>query len=313
MKFTAKYELLKGYTGAMYNPTDEIKITLTDEEGTRLQELVSYLEIYNSHIGELAWFMEKAKELKVNEDNESKSINELRDILYRPKFKGEPPQTEEEAEHINKIWNEYNKSKKALTEKEKLERDRKFYQEYKSACIALRSGEIQDLKSIDLFFGNGKKAKISEKYLLKLVEQDLKKKYLQPLELLIDIIGENKNVETKLKRNRKEFAQNFYQFLSWNVVNKGTIKDDKFEYQVSDYDTYNLIAGILFFAGLERPSSDTDTLSYEIGKNNEEYRKYVSETLLGLRKKPTVEDNLSKILTYDANDKRKKAKKKIYF
>jgi hypothetical protein len=309
MEFTAKYDLLRDYTGAIENPTNEIKVSLTDDEGEKLKQLVIYLEIDKLYIGDLAWFMEQAKQLRIEEDDKKRIINIYRNNIYRPKLEGEPPCTEEEAEYVSNIWNKYNKIEETLTEKKKLNRDRKLYQEYKSTSIALRSGNIKDLKSVDLFFNGGKRAKISEKYLLNLIKQDLKKKYLRPLECLIEIIGENKNVETASVRKRKEFAQRFYQFLICNVVNKGIMRENKFEYKVSDYRIYELIAGIMYYAGLERPSSQKCSLPYEIGKNNEEYRKYVLETLLGLRKEPTNQDDIGKILAYDSNKKRQEAKK----
>lgn len=160
MKLTARYELIKFYE-TMIDPPQLIEVELSDAEANNLKKLILHYKIDETYLGELGWFLVKAKKLAFTKKNESKKLKELLEKWYLGQTyfqvvdKMEISETEKDSLYNKKI-----KEVKSLSENKIIAMARK------TAKDLIKFEKVfhinSDIKEISFGFANGEQIELKD-------------------------------------------------------------------------------------------------------------------------------------------------------
>ena len=315
MKLRARYKLIQSYALEPLNATELIKVLVSEGEVEtqievevpeveveNLKRLMSHYKFGEAYLGELAWYLGKVRELALAEKKES----EKRKILLERWYLGqtyfqEVEQDNLSIEEIHKLYVKRHNEAKNFTEAEIIAIVRKTAKDFKlleklfftpdtlneitfgfvkSEKITIKA-TVNGVYSISAqriikeglskyFLMEG--AKTVETIIVKdgeIVKQSINSSIKLPpsLKYIIDLIGiddQNKN-KSKVKNYRilKDYISNLYRFLDFHFP------------FTSEYGILDFIAGLFYFAGYDFKL--LNYTSYEIGKNNQEYREFIEK------------------------------------
>lgn len=263
--FNDEYELDKNQT---------IALELSDVEVDILKRLINHNLIKEDYLPEISWYFDRAKVIAQEESQIQILLDNFRESIYThpQRFHEVGKQKGKSDSESQKMWAEAIKEEQSKSEDEKGQRDRKLYQDLKGLHDIL---EFHKYASSITFNFTGKNEKtinnivIASESLIQTIQESLKSIDIEEVRMIINIIGENSNSETKIKGVRKSFIKNFYIFLK-----------SRYDETLSEYKYFQVIAGVMFFAGLKRPTNQNYPLDYTIGSSNEEYIKYIKGTLI---------------------------------
>lgn len=254
--------------------TQTITLELSDVEVDILKRLINHNLINEDYLPEVSWYFDRAKVIAQEESRIQMLLDDFRERVYihPQRFHEIAKQKEKSGNELQTIWAEAIKVEKSKSEEEKIQRDRKLYQDLQGLHNILKFHKYSSSITLN-FTGKNKKRIdsfiITSESLIQTIQESLKNIDIEEVRMIIDIIGENSNSETKIKGIRKSFIKNLYTFL------KG-----RYNETLSEYKYFQIIAGVMFFAGLKRPTNQNYPLGYTIGSNNEEYIKYIKGILL---------------------------------
>lgn len=242
MTLYLKYELIAPFAGAVEveAPSEQMNVSLTDDEVNGLKRLFSALKLNETFLGEVGWFLGKAKTLVENEAKEQQHLYEIRKSIYRPIIDFEAL-----GEHGEQIYKDFLEREKSLARKQKDQRDRNLYKEYKALLQELKQPFEVAIKRKGKTLIN-----IQSPFFLERIKNALDIKRLASLEIIIKKIGEDSQNQTISKtesyRNRVELADNLYMFITWYLSFEET--------------KINLLGGgILYLAGFSFPFQENYT------------------------------------------------------
>lgn len=263
MKYKARYDWIAKFAGESFiNPHSLIEVELLEEENISLKKLVNGTKISESFLGELAWYLAKAKRLAEEENYELSLINSFREILYKPVILSTDTLKPDDKRII---FDKHIENEKGLSDKFKIERDRKLYKDISTWINSSR----RSIKTVKLNI-KGIEIKLESDNLLERISEALPKAMPPQLEYIIERIGiDDQNInkpKIKFYIERKDFSSNLYRFLTF------LIQESKI----------NLLGGgILYLAGFTFPfqttyKGDIETFNFNNinDKNNKRYSDY---------------------------------------
>jgi hypothetical protein len=252
VKYKARYELIAPFAGEAFinvNDTEFIEIDLLDEEVNNLKDLMKANGIGETYLGELGWYLTKAKYLYDTSEQENLIRDSSFQLHVMPFSKKEVSE-----EEIRKTFKEYDLLKQIFELKYDIEEIR-FYPKGKKP-ISFKTNYLRKT----LLEGIFKKFNSSFTFLEDSQSSILNRINLPPiLRSLQAKIGKDKQKKnlpkTKALLEQIEFIDNLYCFL------------DAFQSLKTEYKIENFIAGILFFAGKSMAKID-----YYIQQDNPEHQ-----------------------------------------
>lgn len=240
MTLYARYKLIALFTEKLDAIPEQIKVDLTENEVNNLKRLFHALQLNETFLGEIGWFLEKAKTLVANEKREQQTLYEARKSIYRPIIDFEALEGGGE-----QIYKDFLEREKKLTRKQKDQRDRNLYKEYKAVLQELKQPFEVVIKRKGKTLIN-----IQSPFFLERIKNALNVKLLIALDMIIKKIGEDSQNQTISKtesyQNRVKLADNLYMFINWHLFYEET--------------KINLLGGGIFYlAGLSFPFQENYT------------------------------------------------------